>query len=127
MPVPPRTEAQLAAEKGNPCNETVAFFKYPEEKLSQLGGGLSLVSEEAMQRCNHGDGSANSNNLKGVRPGITLFYIVEDLEECMNSIVANGGKKLSGEFPEGAHGKIMYAEDSEGNRLGIYEVIGSCS
>lgn len=48
-------------------------------------------------------------------------------DRLVQAIVANGGKKLSGEYPEGEHGRIMYAEDSEGNRLGIYKLVMNCS
>ncbi|KAI1929778.1 hypothetical protein LOZ58_000595 [Ophidiomyces ophidiicola] len=125
MAMPPKTDAQQAAEKDNPCNKTVALFRFPDEKFSHLGGGLSLVSEEEMQRYKQGDGSEGFSTRKGGNPGITLYYMVDNLDACMKAIVTNGGKQLSGEFPEGDHGKIMYAEDSEGNRLGIYKFVGT--
>ncbi|EFW17284.1 hypothetical protein D8B26_000025 [Coccidioides posadasii str. Silveira] len=124
MAVPEKTEAQLAAEEGSPCNETVALFRYPDQSLGNLGGGLSLVSEEVMQRYKQADGSSNFSK-KGGKPGITMYYMVADLDKSMEAIVAHGGKKLSGEYPEGDHGKIMYAEDSEGNVLGIYKFVGA--
>ncbi|WEW60225.1 hypothetical protein PRK78_005710 [Emydomyces testavorans] len=120
LPMPPK-----CTDTDNPCNATVALFRFPDEKLGQLCGGLSLVSEEVMQRYKQGNGSLDAGDKRGGKGGVTLYYMVGDLAGCMDAIVANGGKKLSDEFPEGDHGRIMYAEDSEGNRLGIYKFVGT--
>lgn len=73
------------ASTQTPCNETVALFMFPDGKMGQsLSGGLSLVTEEEMERYKMGDGSSTDASGRGGRTGTTLYYIVEDLPGTMD-------------------------------------------
>jgi len=79
-----------------------SIFDTPDKK--HMGG---IVKTEA------------ANHIKG--PGAVKLYIyVESLEECIDAIVKNGGKKCSEIEPEGEMGLMIHFDDCEGNRFGIY-------
>ena len=108
-------------------HDAVTGFAFPEQKLSSLSGGFKKYDQVG------GGGAAPR-----------LFFYVSDLEKSMEvrllplsgrfgedfclvedaylveAIVANGGKKLSDVEPESDFGLMMFAEDTEGNKLGIY-------
>ncbi|KAL1961431.1 hypothetical protein VTO42DRAFT_159 [Malbranchea cinnamomea] len=80
-----------------------AGFSFPEPRFSSLTGGITKVDK-----------------IKGGAAAPKLYFYVDDLAKTMDAIVANGGKKLSDVVPESDFGLMMYAEDTEGNELGIY-------
>ncbi|PGH14966.1 hypothetical protein AJ80_05729 [Polytolypa hystricis UAMH7299] len=87
--------------------EKMATFTFPDKGYTSLSGGITQVSPE--------------NHTKGGETVVVYFY-VDDLGSCMDTIVKNGGKKCSDIEPEGEIGSYMIAEDTEGNRLGIWSL-----
>jgi len=82
--------------------EKYSIFNTPDKK--HTGG---VVKTEA------------ANHIKG--PGAVKLYIyVENLEESIDVIVKNGGKKCSEIEAEGDMGLMIHFDDCEGNRFGIY-------
>lgn len=61
--------------------------------------------------------------LKTGHGGTTAFWLVEDLDKVSDTIVAAGGKMLSGPEPEGDFGVYRYFEDTEGNMGSVYKIV----
>ena len=51
-----------------------------------------------------------------------MHWFVEDLKKTSESIIAAGGKILSGVQPESGFGLYRYFEDTEGNLGSIYQI-----
>jgi len=84
--------------------EEMRIFGFPDPGLS-IAGSIHRVDKDK-----HVTGT----------DAVTLYLIVDDLEETMTDIVKNGGVKRRDAEPEGDHGFIMHADDTEGNHFGIY-------
>jgi predicted enzyme related to lactoylglutathione lyase len=56
------------------------------------------------------------------RPVITIA--VDDINDALERIRANGGSALGEPIPVGEMGIAAYFEDSEGNRMGLWQNLG---
>ena len=56
------------------------------------------------------------------RPVITIA--VDDVNEALERIRANGGSAIGEPIPVGEMGIAAYFEDSEGNRMGLWQNLG---
>ena len=54
--------------------------------------------------------------------GTIVYFSVEDIEETLRRINANGGKTLLPKKSIGEYGFIAHFEDTEGNRLALHSV-----
>jgi uncharacterized protein len=54
--------------------------------------------------------------------GTVVYFSVEDIEETLRRINANGGKTLMPKKSIGEYGFIAHFEDSEGNRLALHSM-----
>lgn len=52
--------------------------------------------------------------------GSLVYFSVEDIEEVLARIEANGGKVLNGKTSIGEYGYVAHFEDSEGNRVALH-------
>lgn len=52
--------------------------------------------------------------------GTLVYFSVDDIEETLRKINANGGKTLMPKKSIGEYGFIAHFEDSEGNRLALH-------
>ena len=52
--------------------------------------------------------------------GTVVYFSVDDIEETLRRISANGGKTLMPKTGIGEYGFIAHFEDSEGNRLALH-------
>ena len=56
------------------------------------------------------------------RPIITIA--VDDVKDALERIRANGGSAIGEPIPVGEMGIAAYFEDSEGNRMGLWQNLG---
>ena len=56
------------------------------------------------------------------RPIITIA--VDDVNDALERILANGGSPIGEPIPVGEMGIAAYFEDSEGNRMGLWQNLG---
>jgi len=56
--------------------------------------------------------------------GTVVYFSVEDIEETLLKINANGGKTLLPKKSIGEYGFIAHFEDTEGNRLALHSMKG---
>ena len=61
------------------------------------------------------------------RGGVTLYFLVEDLEKTSQAIEKAGGKMVSGPVKEGTSGLYRVFEDTEGNFGGAYQFVGNAA
>jgi predicted enzyme related to lactoylglutathione lyase len=54
--------------------------------------------------------------------GTVVYFSVEDIEETLRRINANGGKTLMPKKSIGEYGFIAHFEDTEGNRLALHSM-----
>lgn len=54
--------------------------------------------------------------------GTIVYFSVEDIEETLRRINANGGKTLLPKKSIGEYGYIAHFEDTEGNRLALHSM-----
>lgn len=54
--------------------------------------------------------------------GTVIYFSVDDIEETLRRINANGGKTLLPKKSIGEYGFIAHFEDTEGNRLALHSV-----
>jgi hypothetical protein len=54
--------------------------------------------------------------------GTIVYFGVEDIEETLRRINANGGKTLLPKKSIGEYGYIAHFEDTEGNRLALHSI-----
>jgi len=54
--------------------------------------------------------------------GTVVYFSVEDIEETLRRINANGGKTLLSKKSIGEYGFIAHFEDTEGNRLALHSM-----
>jgi predicted enzyme related to lactoylglutathione lyase len=54
--------------------------------------------------------------------GTIVYFSVEDIEETLRRISANGGKTLLPKKSIGEYGFIAHFEDTEGNRLALHSM-----
>ena len=54
--------------------------------------------------------------------GTVVYFSVEDIEETLRRINANGGKTLMPKKSIGQYGFIAHFEDTEGNRLALHSM-----
>jgi predicted enzyme related to lactoylglutathione lyase len=54
--------------------------------------------------------------------GTVVYFSVEDIEETLRRINANGGKTLLPKKSIGEYGFIAHFEDTEGNRLALHSM-----
>lgn len=54
--------------------------------------------------------------------GTVIYFSVEDIEETLRKINANGGKTLLPKKSIGEYGFIAHFEDTEGNRLALHSM-----
>jgi predicted enzyme related to lactoylglutathione lyase len=52
--------------------------------------------------------------------GSLVYFSVEDIEDVLVRIEANGGKVLNGKTSIGEYGYVAHFEDSEGNRVALH-------
>ncbi|HTR45312.1 MAG TPA: VOC family protein [Thermodesulfovibrionales bacterium] len=58
------------------------------------------------------------------RSGTVVYFSVDDIEETLLKINANGGKTLLPKKAIGEYGFIAHFEDTEGNRLALHSMNG---
>jgi hypothetical protein len=56
--------------------------------------------------------------------GTVVYFTVDDIEETLRKINANGGKTLLEKKSIGEYGFIAHFEDTEGNRLALHSMNG---
>ena len=54
-------------------------------------------------------------------PGLVFYISVDDVDEALASIEANGGERLSDRIPIPGVGMMAFFADTEGNRVGIFQ------
>jgi len=54
--------------------------------------------------------------------GTIVYFSVDDIEETLRRIIANGGKTLLPKTGIGEYGFIAHFEDTEGNRLALHSM-----
>jgi predicted enzyme related to lactoylglutathione lyase len=54
--------------------------------------------------------------------GTVVYFTVDDIDETLRKIHANGGKTLLPKKGIGEHGFIAHFEDTEGNRLALHSM-----
>ena len=54
--------------------------------------------------------------------GTVVYFSVDDIEEILRRINANGGKTLMPKKSIGQYGFIAHFEDTEGNRLALHSM-----
>ncbi len=54
--------------------------------------------------------------------GTVVYFSVEDIEETLRKVNANGGKTLLPKKSIGEYGFIAHFEDTEGNRLALHSM-----
>ena len=55
-------------------------------------------------------------------PGTVVYFSVDDIEETLLIVNANGGKTLLPKMSIGEYGFIAHFEDTEGNRLAVHSM-----
>ncbi|KIM99145.1 hypothetical protein OIDMADRAFT_181574 [Oidiodendron maius Zn] len=99
---------------------TPSTDRHPEDKLALykfgtadgLGGGIVKVPVE----CKASGGELK----KGV--GVTIYHLVESIEETKKRVEELGGVAVTEKEPESDSGWHMHFKDTEGNRFGIYQL-----
>lgn len=56
--------------------------------------------------------------------GTVVYFSVEDIEEALRKVSANGGRTLLPKKSIGEYGFIAHFEDTEGNRLALHSMNG---
>ena len=56
--------------------------------------------------------------------GTVMYFSVEDIEEALRKVSANGGRTLLPKKSIGEYGFIAHFEDTEGNRLALHSMNG---
>jgi predicted enzyme related to lactoylglutathione lyase len=54
--------------------------------------------------------------------GSMVYFAVDDIERCLSTVLANGGKVLNPKKSIGEFGYVAHFEDSEGNRVALHSV-----
>jgi hypothetical protein len=83
---------------------TMAFFPMVQDKAGAAG---TLIK---------GESYVPSHS------GTVIYFSVDDIEETLRRINANGGKTLMPKKSIGEYGFIAHFEDSEGNRLALHSM-----
>ncbi len=83
---------------------TMAFFPMT---LGAQGAAGSLIKGESYEPSH---------------AGTVVYFSVEDIEETLRRINANGGKTLLPKKGIGEYGFIAHFEDTEGNRLALHSM-----
>lgn len=83
---------------------TMAFFPMTEDAPGAAG---SLIKGESYEPSHS---------------GTVVYFSVEDIEETLRKINANGGKTLMPKKSIGDYGFIAHFEDTEGNRLALHSM-----
>jgi len=82
----------------------MAFFPYDQEAPGAAGG---LVK---------------GGPYKPSQTGTVVYFSVDDIEETLRRINANGGKTLMPKVGIGQYGSIAHFEDPEGNRVALHSM-----
>ncbi|OOQ86212.1 hypothetical protein PEBR_22428 [Penicillium brasilianum] len=85
----------------------VQHYSFAEPK--GLSGGIVQMPE----------GCAPTEQTMG--SGMTVYYLVDSLDDMEKRIHECGGSTCLGKTPESSHGWFMNFRDPEGNRFGCYE------
>ncbi|MGE5893837.1 MAG: VOC family protein [bacterium] len=83
---------------------TMAFFPMTEDAPGAAG---SLIKGESYEPSHS---------------GTVVYFSVDDIEETLRKINANGGKTLMPKKSIGDYGFIAHFEDTEGNRLALHSM-----
>ncbi|KAF2098499.1 hypothetical protein NA57DRAFT_75741 [Rhizodiscina lignyota] len=89
---------------------TMAMYQFKSYKTPFLSGGIMKIDSSCK-----GEQQKNGN-------GMTVYYLVDNLEKTEERIIQLGGKKYMGRTPTGKEGAFAKCHDTEGNLFGIYEV-----
>lgn len=69
-----------------------------------------------------GEGIGGALSKRSDEVASLMFYIdVADVAEALDAVEAAGGKRLSDRMPIPSVGWMAYFEDTEGNRVGLFE------
>jgi uncharacterized protein len=83
-------------------NLTMAMFPFDQNAVGAAG---ALVKAETYEPS---------------RTGTVVYFSVDDIDETLRRITANGGKVLMQKTPIGQYGAVAQYEDPEGNRLALH-------
>ncbi|KAL2858797.1 Glyoxalase/Bleomycin resistance protein/Dihydroxybiphenyl dioxygenase [Aspergillus pseudodeflectus] len=97
-----------AANPETDGDDTVRRYSFADH--NGLSGGIVKVS----------DNSPCTAQLPG--SGMTVYYMVDSLDETKQRVQENGGKIVIDRTAEGAFGWYMNFHDPEGNRFACYEM-----
>ncbi|HXX57573.1 MAG TPA: VOC family protein [Thermodesulfovibrionales bacterium] len=97
-------DTELTPEEMGPY--TMTFFPWTE---SAPGAAGTLIKGESYEPSHS---------------GTVVYFSVEDIEETLRKINANGGKTLLPKKSIGEYGFIAHFEDTEGNRLALHSMNG---
>ena len=95
-------DKDLTVEKMGPY--TMAFF--PMEQGAPGAAGTLMKAE----------------SYEPSHAGTVVYFSVDDIEETLRRINANGGKTLLTKTDIGEYGFIAHFEDTEGNRLALHSM-----
>ncbi|KAL2783522.1 Glyoxalase/Bleomycin resistance protein/Dihydroxybiphenyl dioxygenase [Aspergillus keveii] len=96
----------------NPAETYDTVRRYSFADHNGLSGGIVKVPDE--------DNLPSTAQLPG--NGMTVYYMVDSLDETKERVHENGGKMVIGRTAEGAFGWHMNFHDPERNRFACYEI-----
>ena len=67
------------------------------------------------------DGMGGDIHKRSTVPHPTIVITVDDLDETMAAVIANGGEQVGQVMPLGETARYGYFRDSEGNLVGVYD------
>ncbi len=68
-----------------------------------------------------GKGINGDLHVRGATPHPTVVFTVENIEETIERVVANGGSQVGTIQPLSETSRWVYITDSEGNIIGLYD------
>ncbi|KAL3488945.1 Glyoxalase/Bleomycin resistance protein/Dihydroxybiphenyl dioxygenase [Aspergillus germanicus] len=92
-------------------DDDVTVQRYSFADHNGLSGGIVKVFSDNLPATAQRPGS-----------GMTVYYMVDSLDETKRRVHENGGEMVIGRTAEGAFGWHMNFHDPEGNRFACYEI-----